>query len=76
MINQGDKACLPFFFFFPPKRCQSPSSELPPGSKSERLDCTSQQPRLEAAGQSSSYLDMCFGFVEQPERCVPGAVWS
>lgn len=50
--------------------------QSPLGSKSEPLNSTSQEPRLKAGGKSSSYLDMCFGFVEQPKRRVPGAVWS
>lgn len=53
-----------------------PSTELTLGSEDKQLHCTSQEPRLKGAGEGSSYLDMCFGFVEQPKRGVPGAVWS
>lgn len=28
------------------------------------------------AGSGDSHLDVCFGFVEQTECCVPGAVWA
>lgn len=28
------------------------------------------------AGSGHSHLDVCFGFVEQTECCMPGAVWT
>lgn len=28
------------------------------------------------AGSGRSHLDVCFGFVEQTEGCMPGAVWT
>lgn len=77
MANQGGKACLLFsFIYLFLNSVTFPSTELVLGSKDEQLPCTSQQPVLQAGGKGSSYLDMCFGFVEQPKRGVPGAVWS
>lgn len=58
------------FYLFTFKQCHISFSRV------SSRHCTSQEPVLKAAGKGSSYLDMCFGFVEQPKRGVPGAVWS